>query len=114
MSIRNGPGDFKTKIGLGTKDLILYKKVPSDASWKIVDIKEDLPDVNFGPPKPQTNSPPIGRSRISKRKERSPLNDSAENRSKSKRSTSPEAHESLPKSHKPDDHEKTVEKDSLN
>ena len=80
--IRKGPGNFKTKTQFGSNDLILYKKGPLDLSWNIVPM-EALPPVNLAPPKPQTNSPPPGRPRTMKRKERSPLHDSGNKRSKS-------------------------------
>ena len=100
------------KVRFGVNDLILYKRGPSDVAWKIVTIEEDLPDVNFAPQKPATNSPPIGRSRILKRMERSPLNNSAEHRTKVIRSESPGAGGSPTKSHKSDDQEKIGEEET--
>ena len=115
--IRKGPGDFKTRIQYGTNDLILYKKSPSDLSWNIVPL-EDLPPLNLEPPQPQSNSPPLGRPRTLKRKERSPLHDSCKKRSKSSSSPS-NVSEETPSNAGKDDQEKNVEptetaKDSLN
>ena len=115
--IRKGPGDFKTRIQYGTNDLILYKKSPSDLSWNIVPL-EDLPPLNLEPPQPQSNSPPLGRPRTLKRKERSPLHDSCKKRSKSSSSPS-NVSEETPSNAGKDDQEKKDEptetaKDSLN
>ena len=87
-NIRNGPGNLKTKIMFGYDDLVLYKKVPDDISWNVVPL-EGLPAVDLAPPQPQTNSPPPGRPRLLKRKERSPLQNSSEKSSKSHRFRSP-------------------------
>ena len=100
------------KVRFGVNDLILYKRGPSDVAWKIVTIEEDLPDVNFAPQKPTTNSPPIGRSRILKRKERSPLNNSSEHRAKASRSDSPGTEGSPTESQKSDDKEKPGEEEA--
>lgn len=116
LKIREGPGNFKTKIQFGYSDLLLYKKGPSNLSWDIVQIKGSLPPVNLAPRRPQTSSPPPGRPGLLKRKERSPLSDSVSRSAKSRRSWSPTVEETTEagQNNTPMENEPETDNNSLN
>ena len=87
--IRKAPGNYKTKIKFGFDDLILSKRCATDPSWITVHMPLDtLPPVDLTNALPPSHSPPIGRSRsrVLKRKERSPLDSSRDKMRKSTRS----------------------------
>ena len=87
--IRKAPGNYKTKIKFGFDDLILSKRCATDPSWITVHMPLDtLPPVDLTNTLPPSHSPPIGRSRsrVLKRKERSPLDSSRDKMRKSTRS----------------------------
>ena len=114
--IRKGPGNYKTKIKFGFDDLILSKRSPTDPNWTTVPLcTTDLPPIGESNAIPLSNSPAIGRSRsrVLKRKERSPLDSSRDQTSKSIHSTSPLA-DSSDKTKSPSPNSlSTQEEDSL-
>ena len=93
--IRKAPANIKTKIKFGLDDLFLTKRSPSDPHWITVPLCLDaLPPVDLSNQSPPSSSPAIGRSRsrVLKRKERSPPESSQAQLTKTSRSTSPLDH----------------------
>ena len=63
-TLRHSELKYKTRVKMGSSDLILYKKKPGESTWSVIPTPHDLPPVNMNAaPAQPTSTPPPGRDR---------------------------------------------------